>query len=742
MTPPMREPATHSGTPASPATGLQDAPGPDFSARVCLLLIAMPLFALAVVLCAARNVDRFLEGAEPEIVVRALLTEGLDTDVINMLAREWRSSPHWKKVEIVPIQNAFAEMEELKDWAAESANRDLVALMPRSVDLRPVRPFSQGTDLFQLVREIESQAEVERVFFDRESFRWLKALAAGRKVLGLGLGAAFGLLAALGALLGGILGENLAGARRAAAGRPGGGARGSVAMAGSWGGVMSTGSMLTTCSGGLAAVILLGLFWAGVYFATPLEICFLSHFQSLCLIAAGLGLGLFAMQAVPALLLKSLGPSAARLLLSGLVTATGLLPVREARAAAPPPVALPDSPAAFGTGPSMSAASEADRLDLAERNKAEIAREKRVIGYLRDWINRAAEEAVLDEQNRLRSETKLSVALSERHALKVAVADGQRDAANLRTALNPGRWSPLADAAVNGARRSRRAMAEFLLARAARRSAISAKLERERLDECLSRLRKLREEEERLALFAKQAGRPREDVRKELDRHLALLQDLYLRQSVLESSPGRIDWIDALDLEAPDRPSETASLVLSESDLNPVDGVDAVDGVDERVKTYAEMGMTGMAATQGRSATASSRQLAVPRLPALPGPDRRRHQVFLTPGTLVRAVASGKVLHAGPFKRLGHTVVVEIEGGKTTVYAFLGPDIGVESGQIVKKGQILGSAGLIRNAGQSGVQFEVRDKEGEIVRLSAIPGLSASNLRRLLTGAAESAARD
>jgi murein DD-endopeptidase MepM/ murein hydrolase activator NlpD len=298
----------------------------------------------------------------------------------------------------------------------------------------------------------------------------------------------------------------------------------------------------------------------------------------------------------------------------------------------------------------------------------------------------------------------------------------------------------LADVAATGARRSRRAAAQFLLARAARRSTISARLEGERLEESLSRLKKLREEEERLALFEKQAGKPREDVRKELDRRLAILQDLYLRQSVLESSPERADGVGALEPEAPDRPSETASHVLSESDLDPV------DGVDERVKTYPEMGATGMAGTLGRATSASSRRLAAPLhgpRPPLPAPDRRRQQVSLSPDTLIRAVAPGKVLHAGPFKSLGHTVVVEIEGGMTTVYACLGPDIGVELGQTVKKGQILGSAGLIRNAGQSvdgvnaGVQFEVRDKEGDLVHLSRIPGLSASNLRNLLTGATE-----
>ena len=78
------------------------------------------------------------------------------------------------------------------------------------------------------------------------------------------------------------------------------------------------------------------------------------------------------------------------------------------------------------------------------------------------------------------------------------------------------------------------------------------------------------------------------------------------------------------------------------------------------------------------------------------GPDRR-----------VRAAADGTVVFAGPFRGVGHLVVIEHPGGLFSVYEDL-DGVRVGNGQAVRKGQIIGQAAGSPDAADGWLRFHVR----------------------------------
>ena len=80
-------------------------------------------------------------------------------------------------------------------------------------------------------------------------------------------------------------------------------------------------------------------------------------------------------------------------------------------------------------------------------------------------------------------------------------------------------------------------------------------------------------------------------------------------------------------------------------------------------------------------------------------------------GEPVKAVASGSVIYAGPFRSYGNVVILDHAKGFFTIYGFL-REIQVRVGDKLEDPGVLGTAGpdtqTSSGTGQSAVYFEIR----------------------------------
>lgn len=83
-------------------------------------------------------------------------------------------------------------------------------------------------------------------------------------------------------------------------------------------------------------------------------------------------------------------------------------------------------------------------------------------------------------------------------------------------------------------------------------------------------------------------------------------------------------------------------------------------------------------------------------------------------GTPVRAVESGTAVLAGPFEGYGPTVVLSHGGGYYTLYLYL-RDIRVREGDVIDRGQVVGSVGGSRTPEGPHIEFQIRSPGGEAV---------------------------
>lgn len=87
----------------------------------------------------------------------------------------------------------------------------------------------------------------------------------------------------------------------------------------------------------------------------------------------------------------------------------------------------------------------------------------------------------------------------------------------------------------------------------------------------------------------------------------------------------------------------------------------------------------------------------------------------------VVATYDGKVIYTGDnVKGFGNIVVIRHENGFTTVYGYL-DDIDVKIGQRVKKGDVIGKTGKIKDSDMCGLYFEVRKGITPIDPLAVLP---------------------
>lgn len=83
-------------------------------------------------------------------------------------------------------------------------------------------------------------------------------------------------------------------------------------------------------------------------------------------------------------------------------------------------------------------------------------------------------------------------------------------------------------------------------------------------------------------------------------------------------------------------------------------------------------------------------------------------------GAGVRAVESGTAVLAGPFEGYGPTVVLSHGGGYYSLYLYL-RDIAVREGDVVERGQSVGSVGGARTPEGPHIEFQIRSPGGEAV---------------------------
>jgi septal ring factor EnvC (AmiA/AmiB activator) len=87
--------------------------------------------------------------------------------------------------------------------------------------------------------------------------------------------------------------------------------------------------------------------------------------------------------------------------------------------------------------------------------------------------------------------------------------------------------------------------------------------------------------------------------------------------------------------------------------------------------------------------------------------------IAATQGTPVKAVADGKVVAAAPISTYGNTVIIQHDGGFST-YGSLGRmNVGV--GQIVTKGEVIGTVGVSNPELGSYLYFQMSDRDGHPV---------------------------
>jgi len=81
------------------------------------------------------------------------------------------------------------------------------------------------------------------------------------------------------------------------------------------------------------------------------------------------------------------------------------------------------------------------------------------------------------------------------------------------------------------------------------------------------------------------------------------------------------------------------------------------------------------------------------------------------PGTPVRSVGAGEVVHAGPYGAYGNAVTVRMKDGKYALFAHLSRTR-VHDGQTVRAGTLVGRSGNTGRTTGPHLHFEVRAKPG------------------------------
>ncbi|MGC9080211.1 LysM peptidoglycan-binding domain-containing protein [Sulfurihydrogenibium sp.] len=89
-------------------------------------------------------------------------------------------------------------------------------------------------------------------------------------------------------------------------------------------------------------------------------------------------------------------------------------------------------------------------------------------------------------------------------------------------------------------------------------------------------------------------------------------------------------------------------------------------------------------------------------------------------GNPVKAAEDGKVIYTGDnIKAFGNLVVIRHSNGLTTVYGYL-DNVNVKEGKYVSRGEVIGTAGRLKNSDKCGIYFEVRKNVTPLDPLSVL----------------------
>jgi murein DD-endopeptidase MepM/ murein hydrolase activator NlpD len=709
------------------------APGQPFLSLLCLLLVGGPLFLLGVVQVLENNVRAFAERQASSIVFRVVLKKGVTQVTAEELALKWRDSGDWDAATVTLADDVFQKIPELEHWMNEAANRLLVTTMPVTVDLQPAGLLTGRADPARLAASLEGNPEVDHVFFDEDGMRWLLHLGGMAADVGLPLRVLFLCLALVGSLVAGIALARAASPESTWVAPDREPSR--AAEVAAW---------LPVASGVVATTALAGVQLL-VHAESSLTVVFLTAGQGFFLVFAGLVL------AVVTEIARRFGTPgshfAAQVLLIGLLAwgaaahpATVQAAATTVRPAASPtvaPLASPEPVAATPEGAadtsatlgadgsalppasleSLTGAADLGALTMRQRDdllttcRGEIELRNKTEQYLRECMTRTNEERARDERSETVSRQKLVAARRDLDVFQRSLSQRYDALRSLRAGLLAAAGVPTVPTGdlAGGAARSRRTVAQCLLTGEARQALSLLDNDRGHFSDARKGVTSLENEERRLEILRTHARQSPEEIRAEIER--SRQETLALRAR------------EALILSAPAAPETPPDIQVANASARPA----AVPGA-----------AVPAAGSRGVKAGATPEPYrAAPGTLALPGARGDEGYLLLCPaGSLIHAVRDGKVLHAAHMAGMGGLVTLDHGSGLSTLYGELEEgEIGVQAGQAVKAGEILGTAGIVKGyQGRGGVRFEVR-KNGTLVKpAEGIPGLTMTGLDNQLLG--------
>ena len=692
-------------------------PGRGISTVIAIWLLAMPLFLIGVILCAGQNIGDYLDGLSRDVVFRVLLKPDVRPADATRLSEEWLKNGNWRSIRVAPAIENLSKIEELSKWVSDAKNRDLLDQLPPSIELRPRNILSSSVNPVRLSAELRSVAEVEQVFYDSEGVVWMREVSQNWRSIEICLLLAFSIIALLGAVGAGWISHKLNATSELLTHEiPNGGKL----------------KFILACSSGLIALIALGILVALFQLSTGIFISFPGLIPSAILLAAGVALGMLsagsrlwmksrlARIVLPIVIVFALATTVGARSASQRVKSSrssysssttkdrksvgrkstesksrmGTMNLDSVGSRLPSPIEVtPDAPAlppqkeALDAG--LSAATPEERDRLLQKYSDEIKNREQSINYLDQWLERSDENRQLDQQNTQSSQMKSEMTKLALEYSRKALLEHQDSARRFCVALADSQSSTLGDP-IGADDHSRRSLVSWLLINAANQSLFLLDVDRQELDKNEGAAQQSEAEQARLDFFSKYAGLGTNDIQNERRRLEADRVNLIQKRTLLQAAP-----LAPAPVTAPAPPLQT---IVQTEGTPIVDMNEKRPGIPLSQFHQYEMG----------------------------------HYVPLAPGTLIHAIRGGKVLYAGKFIGLGQTVTIEHEGGISSLYAFLS-EIVVKRGQEVKSGDYLGTAGIVKPQGTSGIRFELR-KSGRLTELESISGLNASNLASRIQG--------
>ena len=157
--------------------------------------IAFSLFAVALFLLVAQNLDLALRGIEERVEVVAFVTRGTPAEAVTLTAQDIQSFPEVQTVEVVSSEEALVraktELVEFRDAYTDLQQNPL----PASMEIRLKDGFRDAVHVAAVAERTKGFEIVDDVRYGREWVERLDQLRNLAGIVGLTIGAAFAAVA-------------------------------------------------------------------------------------------------------------------------------------------------------------------------------------------------------------------------------------------------------------------------------------------------------------------------------------------------------------------------------------------------------------------------------------------------------------------------------------------------------------------------------------------------------------------